>query len=69
MRPAPDNVLDLVAMITAKKALEKQIPQKKIKAKFSNGVEYYKCPSCGVADGLIKNYCPNCGQAIDWSGN
>jgi hypothetical protein len=49
-------------------ALKKQIPQKP----FS-----YKCPKCGSDDiscmdlmdfGEIKRkYCPDCGQALDWS--
>ena len=47
-------------------ALEKQIP-KKVKniIKRPNGL-YGNCPDCNHA--LLKeNYCPRCGQAIDWS--
>lgn len=46
-----------------KKAIEaliRDIPKK------LNG---YSCPICYhyFEDGEIKNYCPNCGQKIDWS--
>ena len=52
--------------------LEKQIPIKPIKA-YDRVVNSHwcSCPTC--AKGLnwehanIKKYCPNCGQAIDWS--
>jgi hypothetical protein len=27
----------------------------------------YKCPCCGRRVTDIDNFCPNCGQAIDWS--
>ena len=71
VRPAPDNSLDLVAMITAKKALQKQIPQR-----FIIKDDYDFCPSCDYnfgADAIRKtlrhwkmDYCINCGQALDW---
>lgn len=53
-----------------KEALEKQIPKGYMKELFSNG--YFKrniCPKCEDVRGLIKsyNFCPWCGQAIDWS--
>ena len=48
-------------------AIEKQMPKKpKYKSKDS-------LPMCGECGGIINilqgdaNYCPNCGQAIDWS--
>jgi hypothetical protein len=66
VRPAPDNSLDLVAMITAKKALQKQITKK---PKRENG--NWNCPICGYPAIRIsyqpKKYCDECGQALDWS--
>ena len=52
------------AYSVALNALEKQIP-KKLK---DNGWLY--CPICG-RDVLMDrfNYCPDCGQALDWSNN
>ena len=67
VRPKPDNALDLVALLAAKKALEKQIPKKPLPEEkyYGNG----KCPSCGaVFIDKSTNYCGNCGQALDWSG-
>ena len=54
-------------------AIEKQIPKKPINVEK----HYYECPCCkqdlGVSDddifvyeNPIKNYCDNCGQALDW---
>lgn len=55
-------------------ALVKQIP--KIPYLWGDGyadgepvVDMYKCPSCGKdyePDYEKHDYCPNCGQAIDW---
>lgn len=53
-------------------ALEKQIV-KKIERYDSNiiGEMTFNCPSCNleyyVTDYEDFNYCPNCGQKIDWS--
>ena len=50
-------------------ALEKQIPCK-LAPKSSKKAEV---PVCGKCNGIMDlmqgelNYCPNCGQAIDWS--
>ena len=44
------------------KALEKQVPKKPI-----DKLMYIECPSCenvGIED---CNYCPECGQRLDWS--
>ena len=51
-------------LIVCKEALEKQIP-KKLK---DDGWLY--CPICG-RDVLMDrfDYCPDCGQALDWSEN
>lgn len=56
------------------KALEKQIPCKL----YNFSLESYKggcVPVCGKCNGIMDlmqgelNYCPNCGQKIDWSEN
>ena len=53
-----------VAFETAIEALEKQIP-KKLK---DDGWLY--CPICGRDVLMDKfDYCPDCGQALDWSDN
>lgn len=52
---------------TVREALEKQIP-KKPKYKSENSL-----PSCSQCGGIIDllqgdaNYCPNCGQKLDWT--
>ena len=58
------------AVKIAKQAIEKQIP-KKIKTVYLETI----CPYCGkifyVGDPntvMIYNFCPDCGQALDWSG-
>ena len=55
-------------------ALEKQIPKKPIKHYFLDRYcvadYYYQCPTfCNVIFQLSNTYsfCPNCGQALDWS--
>lgn len=53
-------------------ALEKQIPKRPLGGfDFANN-EYKICCKCSaiVKDGEWRaNYCPDCGQAIDWSEN
>lgn len=55
------------------KALEKQIPKRAISTYIGN----YKCPTCEnyiditdddlyVYEIVPLEYCPNCGQALDW---
>lgn len=65
----PDGQL-LLALDMAIKALEKQIPKKPERLKgslFGEERYYHKCPTCG--DPYVDdNYCPICGQALDWSG-
>lgn len=47
------------------KALNKQISEKPIKVQI--GFRYkYLCPSCNL-DEIWTKFCPECGQAIDWS--
>lgn len=57
---------------TIKEALEKQIPYILYNFESCKG----GCvPVCGKCNGIMDlmqgelNYCPNCGQAIDWSEN
>lgn len=54
-------------------ALEKQIPKKPFLYSFSESHDtytYFKCPNlcdtlCEVKNNM--NFCPKCGQALDWS--
>lgn len=48
-------------MLNATNALEKQVPMKV--------TDEYCCPNCGEPffDRWESNYCPGCGQKIDWS--
>lgn len=56
-------------------ALKKQVP-KRVVLYINDGVfkwKNYPCPYCGEMLGLKVNkryvkFCPNCGQALDWSG-
>lgn len=45
-------------------ALEKQIPKKPVK-RIVEKWTYYHCPIC--EDITLRDYCGNCGQALDWS--
>ena len=55
-------------------ALKKQVP-KRVVLYTNDGVfkwKNYPCPCCGEMLGLKVNkryvkFCPNCGQALDWS--
>lgn len=51
-------------------ALEKQIPKKPLKIHDvgENGRPYhaYACCNCGDVFDVSYDFCPNCGQAIDW---
>ncbi|WP_027399838.1 hypothetical protein [Anaerovorax odorimutans] len=58
-------------------ALEKQIPKKIFHEPWVgiDGVPYDLCPNCETnlcTTGLLANnkddYCPSCGQRLDWSG-
>lgn len=51
------------------KALEKQIPCK-LAPKSSKKAELPVCGKCNSVMDVMQselNYCPNCGQALDWS--
>lgn len=60
-----------LSLSAAKRALEKQIPQKPVNPNKDFGT--FKCPACG---GLIytedrletHRFCLICGQALDWDG-
>ena len=57
------------------KALEKQIPKKWGSDDLGDGEYVYKCPCCNeywaLMEGTPKdneyNYCPKCGQKLEWS--
>lgn len=52
--------------ILIEEALEKQIPKRPIGGKYS---AKYWCPSCDSEDPIDiydTDFCPYCGQAIDW---
>lgn len=60
---------ELTAILRADAALEKQIPEKPIKAK--EHIRYsmcYICPNCQrtFSGTGIASYCYHCGQALDW---
>ena len=55
---------------TAKSALEKQIPKKPLKKTLANDCFAWEwvCPNCYIVKVTTeKQFCDNCGQAIDWS--
>ena len=72
LAPNPYDFLARKAVEEAIKALEKQVPKKphKIHDMNVNGHPYYEsvCHDCEyVLDACKDDFCPNCGQAIDWS--
>ena len=65
---------DIPVLEMAISALEKQIPKKLIAegdgyADGSMVYDSFYCPSCDyhMEDYEVKNFCPNCGQAIYWT--
>lgn len=52
------------------KALEKQIPKKATDIRYFGEAGYYigLCPCCKSGNNSEFQYCGDCGQAIDWSG-
>lgn len=70
---APNPTANNECIELCKKALEKQIPKKPFLYSFSESHDtytYFKCPNlcdtyCEVKNNM--NFCPNCGQALDWS--
>lgn len=70
-----EHICNEVARQTAIKALKKQIPKKPNKCKGHKQNDYY-CAVCRyyLGDememkfaGLQPKFCPDCGQALDWS--
>ena len=61
------------ASVVACEAMEKQIPKKGVRTWFETVKTHWcSCPSCLCGLGWIhgegtKNYCPSCGQKLDWS--
>lgn len=55
---------------TIKEALEKQIPYKPYNFSLETCGYVLVCGNCNGIMDLLQgelNYCPNCGQAIDWN--
>ena len=66
--------VDPWAVEIAVEAMEKQIPNELIAEgdRYADGSMVYDsfyCPSCDyhMEDYEVKNFCPNCGQAIYWT--
>lgn len=70
VRPQGNRIIN-EALDTIKTALEKQIPKKPVGEQIIGasitGYTYKggQCPKC--LSTVCHNYCPNCGQALDWS--
>ena len=60
---ARDKLVEAVRVVSA--AAKYRIPQKSKPDVFY--YEYGECPTCGVFSDKSKNYCSNCGQALDWN--
>lgn len=66
---------DIEALKVGITALEKQVPKKVIYESAKNGKIYAFywacCPNCGNdicdEDNVELKFCPDCGQALDWS--
>jgi hypothetical protein len=49
-------------------ALEKQVPKKPLKLKLHYRYKYDAYPCCSQrTNGYQYDYCPHCGQKLDWS--
>lgn len=68
----------LLALKKAIEALEYRIPKKPLMLKndedikigagtWKAGVTIYKCPRCNGFISRSNDFCPKCGQALDWS--
>lgn len=63
----------LEAIELAIEILEKQIPKKPFRIIINGELDDELCPTCNslhIADnyhGIQYNYCPDCGQKLDWS--
>ncbi len=63
---AIDNLIGTRVIKVAKNALKKQVSR----VPDNLNEDTWNCPHCGKQYETEDNYyyCPNCGQAIDWSG-
>lgn len=68
------NGEDWEALELFKYAADKQIPKKPEEVKSALDYDTFGCPSCHFSvgwtdgiNGMLNKFCPNCGQAIDWS--
>lgn len=60
-----DTFTELInALVQARIALGIQVPKEPIKS-----VNWYICQSCRLTVKKYENYCPYCGQKIDWSSD
>ena len=62
---------DKEALELAIQAVEKQIPQEPLGGSDYSGNDYMICRNCSAIvedDDWRATYCPDCGQALDWSG-
>lgn len=59
-----ENKERMVAAEFTVRAVEKQIP--KIGKARWEGEDFGECPACGKAFLMVHNYCPRCGQAVEW---
>lgn len=55
------------ALTDAVECMERQIPKKPEEIKPCRTIAYYKCRICGDMLSIGKNFCCNCGQALDWN--
>ena len=64
-----NKVLEHEENLVAIEALDKQIGKKPLSAEDDYGTAWYSCAEClgGLCNvrGFV-DYCPNCGQKIDW---
>ncbi len=62
--PTTDFYRRSAALERAKRAVRKQIPRK---PEEHDSFIAYCCPNCGEKLLNCNNFCPECGQALDWS--
>ena len=62
--------INFEAVTMAIAALKKQIPKKATNIRYFGEAGYYigLCPCCNSGNNSEFQYCWDCGQAIDWSG-
>ena len=53
---------------TAEKLLQELVDKTTPKKPYDKG-DYYICPNCSNDRCVCGKFCPNCGQALDWSGD